>query len=1215
MAFKKLKEDIQRMLSEQSRPKVTPQTRVVNGAKITNSVPLNRPVVMKQTSGLMQTNTGQNASKFLNKAAPAVTKFIGNAVVNPVARKVIKEYVVQPTVRAFVEGGKTLAGQMQPEYAKPGIGQYLMGKEPIRHYKDPGRPGQQFANKLGKPALAMPLILGGAALDAVPIGVDDVIRNVGKKGGPKVAEKVGKELIKDPATGIIRTKIRNDLAKKILSGSEEPVFFGNLSQAKLEAINRIRKSQGIEQIMDGSVYVYPNVLKKLLEKRVRIDKMSPDQVADMAYSAIHNKKSKVLSSKYPQIQALIRSGEISNLAFVGKSPNADVSLKSVYKNRTESLPRTLSKEKTPTKIASNIGGSFESSSKESIPSLGKGVKSPVIDSNEEKSLFDAVDNVYSAIVKDPTKKTTSKNLDNLTKSLKGKDLSSFRHTWSDVFRNFRQVFGKDADNYGAKFLQKFDDAKRPYIDDVTNWAGALDTNIVKGLGIKPKSKLSGLVQKYGEKLITIDELKRRAPKDWEKVVQADQWFRTQYDDLIEQVNATRKSIYPNSPEKLIPKRADYYRHFKEFAEGYKGLINVFDTPAQIPAELVGISDITKPFTKYLPFAQKRLGNKTEYDAVTGFVDYVKSAAYAKNIDPQVKGFYELADELRGLTSTGADSKMVGSANNFIEFLEDFARNLSGKTNPLDRGVQKFTGRKLFKVVDWVNNRVKVNMVLGNISSAINQTASIPNAIADAGPVNSVKAIGGIVNSIVGDGIKPRQVSTFVGERYLDEVFEPFETGMLKYPKRLAKWLLTTGDKMTVNFTFQAEYQKALSKGLTDKDAINFAQNATRNVVAGRGIGEVPLGQKSKVIQFVAPFQLEVANQWLMAKDWIDEKTFGKFVTLALTAHVFNEASERVSGNRILPDPLEYLEQGIKAYEEEGGGKEGGFKLGMRILGGYASTFPGATNIAGFFPEKTRQEYFGSLDPGRFGSGSPLTKAIKKTSQGISEGSAANLITYIGLPFGGAQVRKTKGGIDAVTQGGMMNDRGELSFPLNDNTAAKIQALVFGQYANPNARLFFDRDLYRLSQKETAQWNYAVSKGADPVVTWKALQRNKISQSLPNRIRTVMEDSSMSVQDKQKEVEGLMREYKFVMEELQGDTVDFSVESKVEDTTTTNPNPTKQPIVSGRSKKAKKPAAPKTPALQQKSYIKSGSYSSKHPDLAYDITFLEERGVMPKFNFQ
>ena len=108
---------------------------------------------------------------------------------------------------------------------------------------------------------------------------------------------------------------------------------------------------------------------------------------------------------------------------------------------------------------------------------------------------------------------------------------------------------------------------------------------------------------------------------------------------------------------------------------------------------------------------------------------------------------------------------------------------------------------------------------------------------------------------------------------------------------------------------------------------------------------------------------------------------------------------------------------------------------------------------------------------------------------------------------------------------------------------------------------------------------------------------------------------MSIQDKQKEVEGLMREYKFVMEELQGETVDFNIESKVEDTTTTNPNPTKQPIVSGRSKKAKKPAAPKTPALQQKSYIKSGSYSSKHPDLAYDITFLEERGVMPKFNFQ
>lgn len=1189
MAFKKLKEDIQRMLSEQSRPKVTPQTRVVNGAKITNSVPLNRPVVMKQTSGLMQTHTGQSASKFLNKATPAVTKFIGNAVVNPVARKVIKEYVVQPTVRAFVEGGKTLAGQMQPEYAKPGIGQYLMGKEPIRHYRDPGRPGQQFANKLGKPALAMPLILGGAALDAVPVGVDDVIRKGGSKGVKKVAtSKVGKEIAEETLPKVVKKATSLlDEAKKFDQKKIKSAYIAAVSQ------------KGMVEMGTVGDFVINKELRKQFKDILNVPiftnpKLASDNPARLVSYSANNPELRRLQAKAGTPSSRI---EIGPTIWDGDGAESNITHEMIH-----ALRNFKGRE---------MGGVAEKSAIKGAKFLSK-----PMDLGDEQSLFNAVDNSYSKIGKfrEPAKEI-SKSAQDVSQALKGKDLNSFRHTWSDVFRNFRQVFGKDADSYGAKFLQKFDDAKRPYIDDVTNWAGALDTNIVKGLGIKPKSKLSGLVQKYGEKLITIDELKRRAPKDWERVVQADQWFRTQYDDLIEQINASRKSIYPNSPEKLVPKRADYYRHFKEFAEGYKGLINVFDTPAQIPAELVGVSDTTKPFTKFLSLAQRRKGPKTTYDAVSGFVDYIRSAAYAKNIDPQVKGFYELADELRGLTSTGADSKMVGSANNFIEFLEDFARNLSGKTNPLDRGVQKFTGRKLFKVVDWVNNRVKVNMVLGNISSAINQTASIPNAIADAGPVNSVKAIGGIVNSIVGDGIKPRQVSTFVGERYLDEVFEPFETGMLKYPKRLAKWLLTTGDKMTVNFTFQAEYQKALSKGLTDKDAINFAQNATRNVVAGRGIGEVPLGQKSKVIQFVAPFQLEVANQWLMAKDWIDEKTFGKFVTLALTAHVFNEASERVSGNRILPDPLEYLEQGIKAYEEEGGGKEGGVKLGMRILGGYASTFPGATNIAGFFPEKTRQEYFGSLDPGRFGSGSPLTKAVQKSAQGISEGSAANLITYIGLPFGGAQVRKTKGGIDAVTQGGMMNDRGELSFPLNDNTAAKIQALVFGQYANPNARLFFDRDLYRLSQKETAQWNYAVSKGADPVVTWKALQRNKISQSLPNRIRTVMEDSSMSVQDKQKEVEGLMREYKFVMEELQGDTVDFSVESKVEDTTTTNPNPTKQPIVSGRSKKAKKPAAPKTPALQQKSYIKSGSYSSKHPDLAYDITFLEERGVMPKFNFQ
>ena len=46
----------------------------------------------------------------------------------------------------------------------------------------------------------------------------------------------------------------------------------------------------------------------------------------------------------------------------------------------------------------------------------------------------------------------------------------------------------------------------------------------------------------------------------------------------------------------------------------------------------------------------------------------------------------------------------------------------------------------------------------------------------------------------------------------------------------------------------------------------YADRITRRSVAGRGIGELPLMQKSKIVKLLAPFQVEVSNQWEVMKD-------------------------------------------------------------------------------------------------------------------------------------------------------------------------------------------------------------------------------------------------------------------------------------------------------------------------------------------------------------
>ena len=199
-----------------------------------------------------------------------------------------------------------------------------------------------------------------------------------------------------------------------------------------------------------------------------------------------------------------------------------------------------------------------------------------------------------------------------------RDIGNYGKGLKDVYRNFERVFGKTYPKVAKMFIEPFEGAKSRFYDMQDVYLDDLEKTIVNGLGIKKGSRLSALVQEYGEKKIPLAELQRMEPKNWQKIVDADTWFRSKYDELINQVNATRKALYPNNPEKLVPFREDYYRHFKEFNEGLGGLMNIFDTPANIDPALAGLSDFTQPKLKFLSMAQRRLGDKSDIDAVGGF---------------------------------------------------------------------------------------------------------------------------------------------------------------------------------------------------------------------------------------------------------------------------------------------------------------------------------------------------------------------------------------------------------------------------------------------------------------------------------------------------------------------------------------------------------------------------------------------------------------------
>ncbi len=622
-----------------------------------------------------------------------------------------------------------------------------------------------------------------------------------------------------------------------------------------------------------------------------------------------------------------------------------------------------------------------------------------------------------------------------------RDISNFEKGAKDVFRIFKKVFGKDIEKADALIIEPFNKGKKAFIDDQESLINEMKKEIVEKLRIKKGSTESKYVQNLGEKNIEYEEVVRKYGKyRANEIKTATEWFRNKYDTLLDQVNEVRKEIYPNDPSKIIPKRDDYFRHFHELAYGLEALKNIFETPSAISPGLAGISDFTQPKSKFLSFAQKRLGLLTKEDAVGGFLNYIQAHSYAKNIDPHIGAFRKLSKQLA--LATEKDRNL----NNFIEFLNDFSNDLAGKTNPLDRAFQKYIpgGRKTMKALNWLNGRVKANTILGNVSSSLSQIFNVPQGIASAKQY-SIKGALRSFGQVFGSNV-PMSKSAFIKERYFGRHFQQFAEGLLKKPKAFATWMTGVLDEVGTKFIWNSHYEKAVSEGI--KDPIKYADATTRDLVAGRGVGEVPLIQKSKVFQLVAPFQLEVQNMWYVLGDTVKRRDFTGLVILFATGYLMNQVSREVKGSDVTFDPVNSTIEGIRSARQESNLGKALLKFSGRELGEILSNIPFGQSLASIFPQNgfsikgyslTRNEFFGEGDPTRYGGGILSLEGLQKP------------LTRVLLPFGGAQAEKTYEGVKALIKGKVEKSDGKTLYPVKKTTKNIIKAPIFGPGSTEEAR--------------------------------------------------------------------------------------------------------------------------------------------------------------------
>lgn len=596
-----------------------------------------------------------------------------------------------------------------------------------------------------------------------------------------------------------------------------------------------------------------------------------------------------------------------------------------------------------------------------------------------------------------------------------RDVSGAQTQYKDLDRAIEHVTKENYPTYRKFLIEPREDAVTAMTREHAGWKDRVTKEIKGELGIKEGSKESAATMQYGEGRLTLEELKNKFPNKWENIVKADKLFRGWYEQILKETN----DVLVKQGKKPIPKRENYYTHARDVANVFEKLFE----KDNIDPQLAGISQFTKPTQSWNPFSKKRTGEKAFVDdAVHVFDSYLRPTLLQKHITPIIARYRAFAD---ALASEAATNKL--KLNNFIEMIHDHANSLAGKTNPMDRWLQKVTGRKLMDVVDIGSQRLASNSIVGNLGSIVMQTSSLPATTAYAGPFNVVKGMLSTISDTMAGKDSALEASPWLQRRYLDTA--PIKKTFGKKSADVAAKPLEIFERYMVESAWRANHAKALNKGLNGFEAVKDADFQTGRQIGNRDLGAKPLMFQSKLGNLTMQFQLEVNNMMQHYFHDLGPKNKVQLTKLVVYSHLFNLAMKQLMNRTPIFDPAGAV---IDASTQEKDKKDSGAvdigkRLG-RLAGEFLGNMAGGQTLAMAVPENQRKKYFGKTDFGLYGGGPPLLSAIQKGFK-----NPKNLITTFGTPFGGSQFKKTAEGASAIRDAKLTG-------------TDKAKALLFGPYS-------------------------------------------------------------------------------------------------------------------------------------------------------------------------
>lgn len=670
---------------------------------------------------------------------------------------------------------------------------------------------------------------------------------------------------------------------------------------------------------------------------------------------------------------------------------------------------------------------------------------------------------------------------------------------TDTIRNTELVFGREnGRKINDLIFQKEIDNEAKSIA----WQNKERAEI-KALGIKARSKESAAVQKWGEGKY-VDEfgdlveykdsdLMTEFPdvETQKKIKNAAKVIRGKYDNYIAAANdvLTQLGFEP------IKKRDDYMRHFQELTDVFSRYGIPFNAQNMqehvLPTDINGLTEFWSPQKNYFANMQPRKGIRTTLDAITGIDGYIGGVAnliYHTEDIQRGRAFEEMIRDTYGedkgwdnLENLPEDQQMARAEkiqdnhlSNYAAWVHEWTNNIAGKKSKIDRSVESMFGRKAFSFLDQTRKQVGTNMIGLNLSSSLTNLIASVQAMAKTNKLAVAKGTADTIKNIfIKDNFMEK--NNFLTSRMGTDMLS--KTAWQKIQD--AGFVFMKGmDWFSANQIVRSKYYELRSKGMSEEQAHAESGKFAARIMGDRTKGANAQLYNSKMVGLVTQFQLEVNNQlYSMFYDTYHESkenaknnalrtaagmTFTLGQLFAFT-HLFGKTFESIAGYNPTFDIIGIIATALGVGDDDDDKptserlKEAADQLVdalpyVNILtgGGRIPVASGIPNIVGVMT--------GGKDD--YGNELTLEDELKK-------------LLYLVPPTGGNQIKKTTQGLKMFDKDnpvpGSYTDSGNLRFPVEDTPLNRIQAGLFGQWSNENAREYFDNERQPLKEKQIQEY--------------------------------------------------------------------------------------------------------------------------------------------------